>query len=163
MPNKFSVEQLLEYKKRKKRQSQLTAWGEDLEQEMQTLTRKRERQAKDLRALEASIAKEFSELEKTSSLFNWSGIPDQTLSLEDRKYVTQEKKEIIFNSLIEKFKTANPKAKTFPFKELHQMLEKDYQVETRSVTNFFKDILPKYELVGGTRTRSIVLKAGGNK
>ena len=59
--------------------------------------------------------------------------------------------------------TANPKAKTFPFKELHQILEKDYQVETRSVTNFFKDILPKYELVGGTRTRSIVLKAGGKK
>ena len=163
MKKRYSVEEMVQYKQLKRRESQLVNWREELKEKMQTLIKKQEHQVAELAELEKTIATKFKELEDAGSLFNLSEVSEQSLSLEDRNYVTNEKKEIIIKSLMDKYKRGNPGAKSIPFKILHKMLEEGYQVETRSLTNFFKNQLPEYELVGGTRNKSIVLKAGGKK
>jgi len=163
MEKRFSVEEMLEYKKLKRRQGQLALWAIKLGEDMDKLIKQQQHHKQESDELEAKLAGEFSELEEASTLFNWSDVPDQNLSLEDRNYVTNEKKQLIIKSLLQKFQRANPDVDRIPFKTLHKMLEQDFQVETRSITNFFKNQLPEYELVGGTRNRSVVLGSGGAK
>ena len=157
MAKRYSVKDMLKYKQLKRRQEQLQRWGKSLDEQIDKILRQREHQREELDGIEKDLSGKFAPLEDASGLFNWSDVPDQLLSDDEKHYVTQEKKRIIFQSILQKYKAANPKEKTLPYKELHRMLREDYGIETRSVTNFFKGLLEKQELVGGTRNRAIVL------
>ena len=66
-----------------------------------------------------------------------------------------EKKKRLLCQVMSKYLAVHPTAESVPFTWIKSHLAEKYQIECRSISNFFVGILDAYELVGGNRNRAV--------
>ena len=95
--------------------------------------------------------KQYKELENVKGMFNFIG-PEP---IEDIKpnYVTEEQKKALLLKLFSDYQTLNSGATRVPFYWLKKTLDNQYNIKTRSVSNFFNKLLPQYKKTGGNRNK----------
>ena len=57
-----------------------------------------------------------------------------------------------------KYKALHPESRNLPFRWLKDHLASKYEINCRSVSQFFKDVWVDGEFAGGNKNRSLVLK-----
>jgi hypothetical protein len=158
MTDKFSISEIEQFQKLKKRMRQLDSWSESLKVEMEKLRRQQGHESKERTEIEETLRTRFKQLEAASSLFSLSDVPDTALEIKETHYVTANKKELLLEKMMNDYKALNPEETAVPFRWMKSELETRYEIKTRSVSNFFTGILDKYELVGGSRNRAVSLE-----
>ena len=98
---------------------------------------------------------QYKELENVKGMFNFIG-PEP---IEDIKpnYVTEEQKKALLLKLFSDYQTLNSGATRVPFSWLKKTLDNQYNIKTRSVSNFFNKLLPQYKKTGGNRNKCVTL------
>ncbi|MDB4368475.1 hypothetical protein N9Z38_02990 [Mariniblastus sp.] len=160
----FSIDQIESYQKLKKRQRQLVRWSESIADEMAKLERQKRHQEDELKEINKQIKSKFAGLDKHEELF----VLEQAKILTDSvkafhaivgaKYITHDQKELLLERCISEYKALNPESQNLPFKWLKQHLATKYEIECRSVSQFFKDTWEGSEFEGGNKNRSLVLE-----
>lgn len=158
MTDKFSITEIEEFQKLKRRMLQLERWGETIDEELGKLQRQKKHQIEESKEINEKLNNEFKNLNAASSLFSLSDVPDTALEIKDTTYVTTNKKELLLDKMLNDYKALNPEETTVPFGWLKSELQDKYSIKTRSVSNFFTGILDSYERVGGKRNRAVVMK-----
>ena len=162
MTNKtFSIDQIESYQKLKKRQRQLVRWSESIADEMAKLERQKRHQEDELKEINKQIKNKFASLDKHEELFAAYQAFNDSLGTFDEiigaRYVTHDQKEMLLERCISEYRALNPESQNLPFKWLKQHLATKYDIECRSVSQFFKDTWEGSEFEGGNKNRSLVL------
>ena len=158
MADKFSIRDIEEFQKLTKRLQQLDTWDQAIAEEREKLDRQKRHLDDERRDIQKTINSEYKALEKAKSLFSTSDVPDTALEIEAKHYVTAAKKELLLEKILADFQLLNPKQKTCSFNHVKKELSEKYDIETRTISNFFNTQLENYKLTGGNRNRQIVLK-----
>ena len=91
-----------------------------------------------------------------SELFSLATDWSSGLSVDEvKKGMSSEKKKRLFPQIMSEYLAVHPKAESVPFTWIKSHLAEKYQIECRSISNFFVGILDEYELVGGNRNRAV--------
>ena len=94
-----------------------------------------------------------------SELFSLATDWSSGLSVDEvKKGMSSEKKKRLFPQIMSEYLAVHPKAESVPFTWIKSHLAEKYQIECRSISNFFVGILDEYELVGGNRNRAVKCK-----
>jgi len=153
----FTIGQIQEFQRLSKRLRQIEIWNREISEQIAKLERQQRHADEESAEIQSKLDGEFAELSKVAELFSTSAVPDTALTLEETKYVTKDKKELLFKKILSDFKRANPAAKTISYTDVKNTLAETYKIKTRSIANFFLGILSDYETVGGNRNKAIVL------
>jgi hypothetical protein len=73
-------------------------------------------------------------------------------------HVSASEKVQMLEEIIQDYYRENPKATAISFQTVLSELRLKYQVETRTIGNFFKDQLPAYDTYGGNRKKFIRIR-----
>ena len=97
---------------------------------------------------------------KLFALYESFGIALELLSSglsvdEVNKGMSSDKKKRLFPQIMSEYLAVHPKADSVPFTWIKSHLAEKYQIECRSISNFFVGILDEYELVSGNRNRAV--------
>ena len=159
MAGKFSVDEIQQFHKLKTREQQLLKWRASIDDEMERLKRQKRHQSEELEELQATINKKFAALNSQSELFSLATDWSSGLSVDEvKKGMSSEKKKRLFPQIMSEYLAVHPKAESVPFTWIKSHLAEKYQIECRSISNFFLGILDAYELVGGNRNRAVKCK-----
>ena len=91
-----------------------------------------------------------------SELFSLATDWRSGLSVDEvKRGMSSEKKKRLFPQIMSEYLAVHPKAESVPFTWIKSQLAEKYQIECRSISNFFVGILDEYELVGGNRNRAV--------
>ena len=99
---------------------------------------------------------QYKELENVKEMFNLIE-PEQRIDNIRTNYVTEEQKKTLLLKLFSEYLALNPRSTRVPFSWLKKTLDNQYNIKTRSVSNFFTKLLPQYKLTGGNRNRCVVV------
>ena len=154
----FSIDQLEAYRKLKNRQAQLERWSESIAEEMAKLERQKRHQVEELDDITREIKKKFADLDKHEQLFVNKQRNDNVHDIKGAKYVTHDQKEILLERCISEYKALHPESKNLPYTWLKQHLASKYDIECRTVSQFFKNVWVDSDFAGGNKNRSLVLK-----
>lgn len=154
----FTIDEIEAYQKLKKRQVQLVRWGESIAEEMAKLERQKRHQEDELKEKSKEIKKKFADLDKHEQLFVNKQRNDNVHDIKGAKYVTHDQKEILLERCISEYKALHPESKNLPYTWLKQHLAIKYEIECRTVSQFFKNIWVDRDFAGGNKNRSLVLK-----
>ena len=156
---KFSVEDLEEFQRLKKRQRQLLRWRESIKEDLARLKDQQRHQEEELASVEEVLGGKYQALEGKLELFTLSDVPDSALQrAEGKKNVSSEKKKLLLPIILNDYLKEDPEADSVPFRWIKARLENEYKIKCRSISNFFIGILDDYELVGGNRNKAVKLK-----
>ncbi len=156
---KFSVEDLEEFQRLKKRQRQLHRWRESIKEDLARLKEQQRHQEDELASVEEKLTKKYKPLEGKLELFTLSDVPDSALQkVEGKKNVSSEKKKLLLPIILNDYLKEEPEADSVPFKWIKARLDQEYKIKCRSISNFFIGILDDYELVGGNRNKAVKLQ-----
>ena len=159
MAGKFSVDEIQQFHKLKTREQQLLKWRASIDDEMERLKRQKRHQSEELEELQATINKKFAALNSQSELFSLATDWSSGRSVDEvKKGMSSEKKKRLFPQIMSEYLAVHPKAESVPFTWIKSHLAEKYQIECRSISNFFVGILDEYELVGGNRNRAVQCK-----
>ena len=153
----FSIEQITAYQKLKKRQRQLLRWQESIAEEMAKLERQKRHQDDELTEVSKEIASRFAGLDEHEQLFAVQQRNENMHSIVGAKYVTHDQKEELLERCIMEYKALHPDSRNLPFRWLKDHLASKYEINCRSVSQFFKDVWPDRDFAGGNKNRSLVL------
>jgi len=159
MSQKFSIEQIEDFQKLTKRLSQLEKWDRAIADEQEKLQRQKRHLDDEKADIQKKVKTTYKALNQAKSLFSTSDVPDTALDIEATHYVTTSKKELLLDKILADFQLLNPKEKTCSFQHVKKELSEKYDIETRTISNFFNAQLQNFKLAGGNRNRSIVLKS----
>ncbi len=121
--------------------------------------RQKRHQESELADLQKELSSKFSALKGRPELFTLSDVLDSEPRLDEHlKSVSLEKKRLLLPLLLKEYQAENPDSKNVPFRWIKSRLEENYGVKCKSISNFFLGILDEYELAGGNRNRSVLLK-----
>ena len=110
--------------------------------------------AKGWKSCRPTIDKKFAALNSQSELFSLATDWSSGLSVDEvKKGMSSEKKKRLFPQIMSEYLAVHPKAESVPFTWIKSHLAEKYQIECRSISNFFVGILDEYELVGDNRNR----------
>tara|TARA_Y100000593_G_C4120820_1_gene242584 strand:- start:43 stop:504 length:462 start_codon:yes stop_codon:yes gene_type:complete len=98
----------------------------------------------------------YNELENVKEMFNFLE-PEERIGNIRPNYVTQEQKKALLLKLFSDYRVLNPRSTRVPFSWLKKTLDNQYNIKTRSVSNFFTKILPQYKKTGGKRNRCVII------
>ena len=71
---------------------------------------------------------------------------------------SEKKQRLVTHQMMGEYLAVQPTAESLPFTWIKSHLAEKYQIECRSMSNFFVGILDAYELVGGNRNRAVKCK-----
>ena len=98
----------------------------------------------------------YNELENVKEMFNFLE-PEERIGNIRPNYVTEEQKKALLLKLFSDYRALNPRSTRVPFSWLKKTLDNQYNIKTRSVSNFFTKLLPQYKKTGGKRNRCVVV------
>ena len=98
---------------------------------------------------------QYKELENVEGMFNF--IEPEPIEDIQPNYVTEEQKKALLIKLFSDYRTLNSGATRVPFSWLKKTLDNQYNIKTRSVSNFFNKLLPQYKKTGGNRNKCVVI------
>ena len=98
---------------------------------------------------------QYKELENVKGMFNF--IESEPIEDIQPNYVKEEQKKALFLKLFSDYRALNPNSTRVPFSWLKETLDNQYNIKTKTVSNFFNNILPEYQKTGGNRNRAIVI------
>lgn len=154
----FSIEQIEAYQKLKKRQRQLIRWQESIAEEMAKLVRQKRHQEEELAEVSKQIESKFAGLDEHEQLFAVQHRNENVYITVGAKYVTHDQKELLLDRCVMEYKALHPESQNLPFRWLKDHLANKYEINCRSVSQFFKDVWADGEFAGGNKNRSLVLK-----
>jgi hypothetical protein len=154
----FSIEQIEAYQKLKKRQVQLMRWSESIAEEMAKLERQKGHQKDELAKVSEQIKSKFAGLDEHEQLFVPREVADKVMDIVGAKYVTHDQKEALLQRCVMEYKSLHPESQNLPFRWLKDHLASKYEIDCRSVSQFFKDVWVDGEFAGGNKNRSLVLE-----
>ena len=99
---------------------------------------------------------QYKELENVKEMFNLIE-PEERIDNIRPNYVTEEQKKTLLLKLFSEYRALNPHSTRVPFSWLKKTLDNQYNIKTRSVSNFFTKLLPQYKKTGGKRNRCVVV------
>ena len=99
---------------------------------------------------------QYKELENVKEMFNLIE-PEERIDNIRPNYVTEEQKKALLIKLFSDYQTLNSGATRVPFSWLKKTLDNQYNIKTRSVSNFFNKLLPQYKKTGGNRNKCVVI------
>ena len=99
---------------------------------------------------------QYKELENVKDMFNFIE-PEGRIGNIRPNYVTEEQKKALLLKLFSEYRALNPRSTQVPFSWLKKTLDNQYNIKTRSVSNFFTKLLPEYKKTGGKRNRCVVV------
>ena len=97
----------------------------------------------------------YNELENVKEMFNFLE-PEERIGNIRPNYVTEEQKKALLLKLFSDYRVLNPRSTRVPFSWLKKTLDNQYNIKTRSVSNFFTKLLPQYKKTGGKRNRCVI-------
>lgn len=151
----YSTKDLQDFVNLKTSKKQLTEQTRTVQLEILEL-RVRESELK-LRTLDIMEKLErYNELENVKEMFNFLQ-PEERIGNIRPNYVTQEQKKALLLKLFSDYRVLNPRSTRVPFSWLKKTLDNQYNIKTRSVSNFFTKILPQYKKTGGKRNRCVII------
>ena len=98
----------------------------------------------------------YNELENVKEMFNFLQ-PEERIGNIRPNYVTEEQKKALLLKLFSDYRALNPRSTRVPFSWLKKTLDNQYNIKTRSVSNFFTKLLPQYKKTGGKRNRCVII------
>ena len=98
----------------------------------------------------------YNELENVKEMFNFLQ-PEERIGNIRPNYVTEEQKKALLLKLFSDYRVLNPRSTRVPFSWLKKTLDNQYNIKTRSVSNFFTKLLPQYKKTGGKRNRCVII------
>ena len=98
----------------------------------------------------------YNELENVKEMFNFLE-PEERIGNIRPNYVTEEQKKALLLKLFSDYRVLNPRSTRVPFSWLKKTLDNQYNIKTRSVSNFFTKLLPQYKKTGGKRNRCVII------
>ena len=99
---------------------------------------------------------QYKELENVKDMFNFIE-PEGRIGNIRPNYVTEEQKKALLLKLFSEYRALNPRSTQVPFSWLKKTLDNQYNIKTRSVSNFLTKLLPEYKKTGGKRNRCVVV------
>ena len=102
------------------------------------------------------LIEQYKELENVKDMFNFIE-PEGRIGNIRPNYVTEEQKKALLLKLFSEYRALNPRSTQVPFSWLKKTLDNQYNIKTRSVSNFFTKLLPEYKKTGGKRNRCVVV------
>ena len=143
----YSTKDLQDFVSLKNSQQQLTNQAQIVQKEMIKIQ-------KNLDSINR-LLEQYKELENVKGMFNFIG-PEPIEDIQPN-YVTEEQKKTLLIKLFSDYQTLNSGATRVPFSWLKKTLDNQYNIKTRSVSNFFTKLLPQYKKTGGKRNRCVVV------
>ena len=143
----YSTKDLQDFVSLKNSQQQLTNQAQIVQKEMIKIQ-------KNLDSINR-LLEQYKELENVKGMFNFIG-PEPIEDIQPN-YVTEEQKKTLLIKLFSDYQTLNSGATRVPFSWLKKTLDNQYNIKTRSVSNFFNKLLPQYKKTGGNRNKCVVI------
>ncbi len=157
----FTVQQLREFRDLNTRLSNAMAQRMILNCQIAELEEKEAKIEAEIEEVTALLATDYMELSKADDLFAAGENPsDKELAevqVEETSYVKKETKEKLLRKIFADYRKVDPKARTISYRHIKERLERDYNIECKSIANFFVGMLDRYETEGGNRNKAIVL------
>ncbi|MDA7893339.1 hypothetical protein N9B38_00335 [bacterium] len=159
---KFSIDDLKKVSDLYKRKIQIENWQKEIQDKIEVLERQKVKSQEELAEVMALLDGDYKELAEAAKEFaetNSTTKPEgQRLTIYNPNYVTTEDKEKLLATILEDFKAENPEATAMSFQQVKAVLQSRYDIETRTIGNFFSRQLKEYETTGGNKKKLIVLK-----
>lgn len=160
----FTVEQLRKFQMLALRLKDLGMHKRAISEQIAKLEQERVNVEEQIAQIEKQINDDFAELKNAEELLIPASTADEatnpTVQVKDTGYVKKETKEALLKKILSDYKRANPNTDTISYTEVKRTLDSQYNIQTKSITNFFIDLLPNYKTVGGNRNKAIVLPKG---
>ena len=151
----YSTKDLQDFVSLKNSQEQLTNQAQIVRKEILKLQlREGDLKLRTLRIMEK--LEQYNELENVKEMFNFLE-PEKRIGNIQPNYVTEEQKKALLLKLFSDYQTLNSGATRVPFSWLKKTLDNQYNIKTRSVSNFFNKLLPQYKKTGGNRNKCVVI------
>jgi len=150
----YSTKDLQDFVSLKNSQQQLTNQAQIVQKEMSKLQKNLDSINNKIEINKTKL-KQYKELENVKGMFNFIG-PEPIEDIQPN-YVTEEQKKALLIKLFSDYRTLNSDATQVPFSWLKKTLDNQYNIKTRSVSNFFNKLLPQYKKTGGNRNKCVVI------
>ena len=157
MADKFTIRDIEEFQKLNKRLQQLERWEQAIAEEREKLDRQEQHLVGERQDIQKKLKTTYKALSNAKSLFSTPKAENAPMEIESKHYVSANDKEMLLEKILNDYKLLNPKEKTCSFNHIKNELAQKYEIETRSISNFFVGLLSNYELVGGNRNKAIVM------
>ena len=150
----YSTKDLQDFVSLKNSQQQLTNQAQIIQKEMIKIQKNLDSINNKIEINKTKL-KQYKELENVKGMFNFIG-PEPIEDIQPN-YVTEEQKKALLIKLFSDYQTLNSGATRVPFSWLKKTLDNQYNIKTRSVSNFFNKLLPQYKKTGGNRNKCVVI------
>ena len=150
----YSTKDLQDFVSLKNSQQQLTNQAQIVQKEMIKIQKNLDSINNKIEINKTKL-KQYKELENVKGMFNFIG-PEPIEDIQPN-YVTEEQKKALLIKLFSDYRTLNSDATRVPFSWLKKTLDNQYNIKTRSVSNFFNKLLPQYKKTGGNRNKCVVI------
>lgn len=158
----FSIPELLKFQMLQTNLKQIEKEISEIDSEIELLQQKKTEATKRIEDINADLNGKYKELSKAmtkNKLVPLSPFESENIQIESPHYVSKFEKELLLSKMISEYRRLYfPNKGAVPFSWIKSQLKEKYDIETKSISNFFVGILDKYELVGGNKNRSISLK-----
>lgn len=158
----FTVSELRQYHRLSDEQIRLEERKREIADQLAKLENEQSGISEELARIEEKLGYEFTDLQEAADLFSaHTARGEQTdPSLEAIKgasYVKKEMKGPLLRKILSDFGKSNPDTEAMTYTQVKTALDQDYDIQCRSIANFFVGLLDEYETTGGNRNKAIVL------
>ena len=150
----YSTKDLQDFVSLKNVQQKLTNQTQIVEQEIIKLAKTLDSINKQME-INTTKLEQYKDLENVKGMFKF--LDPARVEITRPNYVTDEQKKALLLKLFTDYQTCNPGATRVPFSWLKKTLDNQYNIKTRSVSNFFNKLLPQYKKTGGNRNKCVVI------
>lgn len=112
----------------------------------------------ELTEVSKEIESRFAALDEHEQLFAIQQRKENMHGIVGAKYLTHDQEEELIERCIVEYIALHPESQNLPFKWLKDHLASKYEINCRSVSQFFKDVWLDGEFAGGNKNCSLVLK-----
>ena len=159
---RYSVSELREIQSLSDAQNKLERRRREIAAQLADLDSRDTEIRREVARIEQKLGYEFTELEEVVSLLSSQVGPSVPVdpkldAIKGAKYVKKEMKGRLLAAILEEYRQSKPNAKTMSYTDIKVILDQEYDIQCRSIANFFVGLLDEYETTGGNRNKAIVL------
>ena len=159
---KFSAEDLRKVADLYKRKIQIENWKKEIDDKIYVLERQKLKADEELSAVLELLEGDYKELAEAAAEFADATKPTESgkpkVEIYNTGYVTNGDKEKLLKAILEDYKAENPEATHISYQQVKAVLDSRYNIQTRTIGNFFNRQLREHETTGGNKKKLIVLK-----
>lgn len=156
-----SAEKLKQITKALREEIQNKNWLRELADKKNSIEKQEKVAQKKLEAvqeiLDSDKALTAAAREMMQTALELQGTGTDKVKIYNPKYVTTEDKENLLRTILEDYKTENPRSKTMSFGLIKNVLLSRYNIETSSAGLFFRNQLKDYETQGGNKNKAVII------